>query len=203
VVPAQLVAEPLYGVLLVDRLAGEDRADGVSAQLRSAACHSLALAAVVLHEDVGDPVHVGEHERRALLLRREEVLEAVDAVVQRLRPAIPEPRVPEAIGAQQHRQRDPAAYEAADVLRRLDRHDERVGIRAGAQQSQHLVDVRLAAGEHLFAQLLVLVGRQLGQRGREMVHEGLRDLSRRRQQVSGELSHRTRGGVLGEGVALG
>lgn len=111
--------------------------------------------------------------------------------------------MPEAIGAQQHRERDPAAYEAADVLRHLDRHDKRVGARARAQQSQHLVDVRLAAGEDLFAQLLVLVGRRLGERGGEVVHEGLRDLSRRREQVRGKFSHRTRGGVLGEGVGLG
>ena len=46
----------------------------------------------------------------------EEVIEAVDAVVQRLRPAVPEPCVPEAIGAKQHRQRDPAVYEAANRM---------------------------------------------------------------------------------------
>ena len=201
-VPAQLVAEPADGELLVDRLVGDDRADGVSARLRGASRHSLALGPVVLHEDAGGPIDVGEHERRALLLRREELVDGVDALVQRLRPAIPEPRVPEAIGAQQHRQRDPAAYEAADVPGDLDRHHERVGIRAGAQESQHLIDVRLSAGEHLFAQLVV-ARRQLGQRGGEMLYEALRDLSRRRQQVSGELPHRARRGVVADGVPFG
>ena len=66
--------------------------------------------------------------------------------------------------------------EAADALRYLDRHDHRVGIRARAQQSQHLVEVRLAAGEHRFAQFVV-ARRQLGERGGELVH-GASEISR-------------------------
>jgi hypothetical protein len=88
---------------------------------------------------------------RALLLGREELVDAVDALLQRLRPAVPEPRVPQAIGAQQHRQRDPVAYEAADVPGDLDRHHDCVCLRARAQQSQHLVDVRVGAGQKLLA----------------------------------------------------
>jgi hypothetical protein len=80
-------------------------------------------------------------------LCREELVEAVDPLVQRPRPAVPEPRVPQAIGAQQHRQRDPAVYEAADEPGDLDRHHDCVCIRAGAKQSQHLVDVRVGAGQ--------------------------------------------------------
>ena len=78
-VAAQLVAEPADGELLVDGLAGEDRADGLGAQLGRAARHPLALGSVLLDEDVGDPVDVGEHERRALLLCGEELVEVVDA----------------------------------------------------------------------------------------------------------------------------
>ena len=189
---AQLVAEPPHRKLLVERIAAQDRAHGLGAQLHSAAHHPLALGAVLVDEDVGDPVDVGEQERRTALLRAEQLRRVGEAIVQCLRPAVPEPRVADAVGAQQHRQRDAAAHEPAHVLGGVDGHDELVRAGVETQQSQHLVDVRLARGARLLAQLVVVDRRQLRHRGHEMIRQTPRDLVRGGQQCGRELPDRGR-----------
>ena len=76
----QLVPEPPVGDLLVDRLAGEDRAHRLGAHLGGAAHHALALGPVGVHQHAGDPVDVGEQERGALILGDEELGGVGDAL---------------------------------------------------------------------------------------------------------------------------
>jgi hypothetical protein len=131
VMAAQLVAQASGRDLLVHRSAREDRADGLGAKLLRAAHHALALGAVFGHQHAGDQVDVVEHERRATLLGGHQLLRIGDPVVQRLRPSIPEPGVPEPVGPQQRDQRDAAAHEATRPLGRLRGKHERVGSRTG------------------------------------------------------------------------
>ena len=91
-----------------------------------------------------------------LILAGGELAGVLDALLQRLRPALPQPRVAEPVGAQQRGQRDAAAHVAAQELERLVRDDDVVGARAVRQQPQHLADVGLGAAEQLRAQLVVL-----------------------------------------------
>ena len=202
-VAAQLVAEPCGCELLVDRLAREDGPDGLRPHLRGAAHHPLALGPVLLHEHAGDPVDVREEKRRARLLGAEELIGLGDPVVQGLRPAVPEPGVADAIGAQQHREGDAPAHEAADVLGGIDRHDQGVHGRAGAQQAQHLVDVGLAARARLLAQIVVVDRGELGHRGGQVVGEPLRQLARGGHQCGRQLSHRGRHAVSRDGASFG
>ena len=93
VMAPELVPKAPRGDLLVDRLTGEDRPHGLGAQVRRAAHHPLALGPELLYESIGHLVDVGEHERRALILAGGELARVRDALLQRLRPALPQPRV--------------------------------------------------------------------------------------------------------------
>jgi hypothetical protein len=206
VMAPQLVPEPPAGDLLVDRLAGEDRAHGLGAHLGGAAHHALALGPVGVHQHAGDPVDVGEQERGALILGDQELGGVGDALRQGLRPDVPEPRVPEPVRAQEHREREPAAHKAAYVLRGVGRHDQRVGSGAELVQPQDLVDVALDARSRLLAQVVVARG-ELGHVRDQMVGQAAGELRRARQELGGQRAHRRRHaallGALGTGRRQG
>jgi len=61
----QLVIEPPVGHLLVSPPGGEHRAHGLRAHLGGAAHQARALGPVGVRQYAGDPVDVGEQERRA------------------------------------------------------------------------------------------------------------------------------------------
>jgi len=109
-------------------------------------------------QHAGDPVDVGEQERGALILGDVELGGVRDALRQGLAPDVPEPRVPDPVRAQQHRERDPAAHHPAHELGRVGRDDKRVAGRAQLEQPQDLVDVALDAGSRLLAQVVVARG---------------------------------------------
>ena len=179
-VPApDVVAQPAVQRLLVDRLPGEDRPHRLRAQVGGAAHHSLALGPVLLDEHVADAVDVGEDQRRADVLCRDELLGIVDALLQRPHPAVPQPGMPEPVAAQLSGQRDAAAHIAAHEARRLRRQRHLVDAGAALEQPEHLADVRLRAGHELRHDLLVIECRQLRDGRVEVLGHLARELRRR------------------------
>jgi hypothetical protein len=145
VMPAKLIAEAPRGGLGVDRIPSQDLPNRVRPKLFGAAKHSFPLGAELLDEHPGDPVDVGEHEDRTLVLAGGKLPRVIDANLHGLRPSLVEPGVAETVGAQEHRQGNAAANIAPQEVHGLVCERDVVDRRAVTEHPQHLADVGLAA----------------------------------------------------------
>ena len=81
----------------------------------------------------------------ALVLAGYELARVVDALLQSLRPSLPEPGVTEAIGAQEHREGKTAPDVPAEEVQCLVWDRDVVDSRAVGEHPQHLANVGLAS----------------------------------------------------------
>jgi hypothetical protein len=89
----------------------------------------------------------------------------------------------EPVGAQEHGQREAAAYVPAQVVERLVRGRDVVGTRTVGEHPQHLTHVRLRAGEQLRAQVVVVDRGELRNRRGQVLRHAPAQLRDGRQQL--------------------
>jgi hypothetical protein len=109
----------------------------------------------------------------------------------------------EAVGAQEHGQRDAAANVPSQIVERLVRGRDVVGTRAVGEHPQHLAHVRLRAGEQLREQVVVVDRRDLRNRRNQVLRHTAAQLRGGRQQLGRGVLHRgARPGLVGHGSHL-
>ena len=123
------------------------------------------------------------------LLGGDQLLRVGDALLQRPGPAVPQPRVAEAVGPQLRRQWDPAAYVRAHEGGRLRRQPDLVNAGSALEHPQHLAEVRLAARDQVGHELVVFGRRELRDRGVQVIGHPARELRGLREQLRGQLGH--------------
>ena len=123
------------------------------------------------------------------LLGGDQLLRVGDALLQRPGPAVPQPRVAEAVGPQLRRQRDPAAHVRAHEGGSLRRQSHLVDAGSALEHPQHLAEVRLRARQQVGHELAVLGRRELRDRGVQVIRHPARELRGTREQLRGQLGH--------------
>ena len=110
------------------------------------------------------------------LLGGDQLLRVGDSLLQRPGPAVPQPRVAEAVGPQLRRQWDSAAYVRAHEGGSLRRQSHLVDAGSVLEHPQHLPEVRLPARHQVGHELAVLGRRELGDRGVQVIRHPAREL---------------------------